>query len=150
MVHLRCRRAYIHIYIGKLYVSLANEPYQRDNILPKRPIILRSLLIEATPYLCTSACMKICKGIRIYVYMYVHVYKIICMICGHVYKIISMWIRTFIQMSRLNKHKNVMYAHTHTHTHTHTLSLTHAHKQTHANILTHSLSHTQTHTHRCR
>ena len=34
----------------KLYVSLAKEPYKRDYILQKRPIILRSLLIVATPY----------------------------------------------------------------------------------------------------
>ena len=34
----------------KLYVSFAKEPYKRDYILQKRPIILRSLLIVATPY----------------------------------------------------------------------------------------------------
>jgi len=33
----------------KLQVSFAKEPYKRDYILPKRPIILRSLLIVATP-----------------------------------------------------------------------------------------------------
>jgi len=33
----------------KLYVSFAKEPYKRDDILQKRPIILRSLLLEATP-----------------------------------------------------------------------------------------------------
>jgi len=33
----------------KLYVSFAKEPYKRDDILEKRPIILRSLLIVATP-----------------------------------------------------------------------------------------------------
>ena len=33
----------------KLQVSFAKEPYTRDDILQKRPIILRSLLIEATP-----------------------------------------------------------------------------------------------------
>ena len=35
---------------SKLYVSFAKEPYKRDCILQKRPIILRSLLIVATPY----------------------------------------------------------------------------------------------------
>jgi len=35
----------------KLYVSFAKEPYKRDDILPKRPVILRNLLIEVTPYL---------------------------------------------------------------------------------------------------
>jgi len=34
----------------KLQVSFAKEPYKRDCILQKRPIILRSLLIVATPY----------------------------------------------------------------------------------------------------
>jgi len=34
----------------KLQVSFAKEPYNRDDILQKRPIILRSLLIVATPY----------------------------------------------------------------------------------------------------
>jgi len=34
----------------KLYVSFAKEPYKRDYILPKRPIIFRSLLIVAAPY----------------------------------------------------------------------------------------------------
>jgi len=34
----------------KLSVSFAKEPYKKDNILQKRPTILRSLLIEATPY----------------------------------------------------------------------------------------------------
>jgi len=34
----------------KLQVSFAKEPYERDDMLQKRPIILRSLLIVATPY----------------------------------------------------------------------------------------------------
>jgi len=47
-----------HIYMGwlwlvgsfKLKVSFAKEPYERDYILQKRPIFLRTLLIIATPY----------------------------------------------------------------------------------------------------
>ena len=35
----------------KLYVSFAKEPYERDDILQKRRIISRSLLIVATPYM---------------------------------------------------------------------------------------------------
>jgi len=35
----------------KLNVSVAKEPYKRDDILRKRPIILRSLQVVATPYL---------------------------------------------------------------------------------------------------
>jgi len=34
----------------KFYVSFAKEPYKRHDILQKRPRILRSLLIVATPY----------------------------------------------------------------------------------------------------
>jgi len=34
----------------KLLVSCAKEPYKRDNILQKRPIILSILLTVATPY----------------------------------------------------------------------------------------------------
>jgi len=33
-----------------VWVSFAKEPYKRDIILQKIPIILRSLLIVATPY----------------------------------------------------------------------------------------------------
>ena len=33
----------------KLQVSFVKEPYKRDDILPKRPMILRSLLIVGTP-----------------------------------------------------------------------------------------------------
>jgi len=33
-----------------LQVSFAKEPYKRDYILQKRPIIFKSLLIVATPY----------------------------------------------------------------------------------------------------
>jgi len=34
----------------KYQVSFAKEPYKRDDILQKRPIISLSLLIVATPY----------------------------------------------------------------------------------------------------
>jgi len=34
----------------KLQVFFAKKPYKRDDILQKRPINLRSLLIVATPY----------------------------------------------------------------------------------------------------
>ena len=35
----------------QLYDSFAKEPYKRDYILQKRPVILRGLLIVATPYI---------------------------------------------------------------------------------------------------
>jgi len=34
----------------KVKISNANKPYKRHDILPKRPVILRSLLIVAIPY----------------------------------------------------------------------------------------------------
>jgi len=54
--HFRLKRNYL-LDMGwlrlvgplKLQVSLAKEPYKRDYILQKRPVILRSLLIVATP-----------------------------------------------------------------------------------------------------
>jgi len=38
----------------KSLVSSAKEPYERDDILQKRPVILRSLLMVATPYVTHS------------------------------------------------------------------------------------------------
>jgi len=43
----------------KLQVSFAKEPYKRDYVLQKRPIILRRLLIVATPYACVMSLIKI-------------------------------------------------------------------------------------------
>jgi len=47
----------------KLQVSFAKEPYKRDGILQKRPVILRSLLIVATPY----DTMLVCIYVNVYV-----------------------------------------------------------------------------------
>jgi len=42
--------------VGSLkQVSFAKEPYKRENILQERPMIVRSLLIVATPYICVKA-----------------------------------------------------------------------------------------------
>jgi len=43
----------------KLQVSFAKEPYKRDDILQKRPVILRSLLIVATPQYEAIVCIKV-------------------------------------------------------------------------------------------
>ena len=45
--HMGCLRLVDSL---KLQVSFGKEPYKRDDILQKRPTILRSLLIVATPY----------------------------------------------------------------------------------------------------
>ena len=49
----------------KSQVSFAKKPYTRDVILPKRPMILRSLLIVATPY--ASATWRRCTC-HVYIY----------------------------------------------------------------------------------
>ena len=55
----------IHIWIIQLVGSLktqvsnAKETYKRDNILQKRPIFLRSLLITATPYMHCVPCRSL-------------------------------------------------------------------------------------------
>jgi len=41
-------------------VSFAKDPYKRDDILQKRPIIVRSLLIVATPYSLFAESWHIC------------------------------------------------------------------------------------------
>jgi len=41
----------MHICLSIAYVHETKEPYKRDYILQKRLIILRSLLMVATPYL---------------------------------------------------------------------------------------------------
>jgi len=53
----------------KLQVSFAKENYKRDYILQERPIILRSLLIIATPYL-QCACCSLCCNVLQYVLQY--------------------------------------------------------------------------------
>jgi len=65
------------LYIGwlrlvgsfKVKVFFATEPYKRDNILQKSPIILRSLLIVATPN-------SFDQG-EVYTYIY-YIYTFIC------------------------------------------------------------------------
>ena len=42
----------------KVWVSFSKEPHKRDDMLQKRPIILRSLLIVATQYQYTNAYQK--------------------------------------------------------------------------------------------
>jgi len=55
----------------KLQVSFAREPYKRNDILQKRPIILRSLLIVATPYdvfVCLTWLIHTCDMTQWYVW----------------------------------------------------------------------------------
>ena len=54
---------------SKLQVSFAKEPCKTDDILQKRPITIRSLLIVATPYVYRY----------VYTSVYVYVYTLICL-----------------------------------------------------------------------
>ena len=42
----------------KSWVSFAKKLYERDSILPKKPIILRSLLTVATPHGALTLCVR--------------------------------------------------------------------------------------------
>jgi len=53
------------------WVYFAKEPYKRDYILQKRPIILRRLLIVATPYDAYWH-TKLLFGAHMYTHMYIH------------------------------------------------------------------------------
>jgi len=71
---------YQTIWVGSLeaQVSFAKEPYKRDDILQKWPIIVRCLLIVAAPYqrpypsvyvhvyihVCVSVCLWLCVCLR--------------------------------------------------------------------------------------
>jgi len=67
---------YTYIYICmNIYVYdygvIAKDPYKRDDILQERPIILRSLLIVATPYVCIYMCLTM--SIHAYLYVCIHI-----------------------------------------------------------------------------
>jgi len=98
----------------ELQVSFAKEPYKRDDILRKRPIILRSLLIVATPYthsdlryvgVCTNdVCMDgsvdvciYCAYIYICVYMYICIYVLYIYVC--MYTCIYIYISVYMYIS---------------------------------------------------
>ena len=74
----------------KLHVSFAKEPYKRDNILQKRPRILRSLLIVATPYLWKTGlqiCIYVCKYVCVfaYGYIFIRIYTVCIFACMYMY-----------------------------------------------------------------
>ena len=60
----------------KVYVSFAKEPYKRDNILQKRPVILSILLTVATSQVYIS--IDTYTHIHTHVYLYAHVYISVC------------------------------------------------------------------------
>jgi len=62
--------------LSKFQVSFVKEHYKRDYILQKRPIILRSLLIVATP--CTNTPAYTYISICIYIFICTLVYTCRC------------------------------------------------------------------------
>jgi len=77
----------------KLYVSFAKEPYKRDDILQKRPVILRGLLIVATPYVWMRQHRQdFSHWARVYICVCVRVW-IIRNVCACVYESFEMWSR---------------------------------------------------------
>jgi len=63
----------------KLQVSFAKEPYETDDILQKRPIIIRSLLIEATTYIPqVPTCLCVCAYVCACIYLCVCVCVCVC------------------------------------------------------------------------
>ena len=64
----------------KLQVYFAKEPYKRDDILQKRHVILRSLLIVATRYMHIHAYIcklsgKVVQMVCVYIHIYMHTHK---------------------------------------------------------------------------
>jgi len=112
-VHIYVYKTYIcihtHVYLSsgiwlgwlrlagsfKLCVVFGKEPYKRDDILPKRPKILRSLLIVATPYQrLKSACVYIRVYINIHrhIYMYIDIHIFVYTLCIIFHLSINCWI----------------------------------------------------------
>jgi len=109
----------------KLQVSFVKEPYKRDDILQKRPIILRSLLIEATPdeqlplavrlkrdlYTCgVLQCVAVCCSVLQCVAVCCSVLQCLA-VCGSVLQCVAVCCSVSLSLT---------HVHTHTHTHTHT------------------------------
>ena len=72
----------------KLYASFAKEPYKRDDILQKRPIILSILLTVATPYVYIIVCFIGLSYIQGTQHTFVHTTHIsqMCVVCpGYLY-----------------------------------------------------------------
>jgi len=109
-----------------LYVTFAKEPYKKDDILQKRPIILRSLLIVATPYLISS--LNDCIWLCVCVFRY-------CSQCWYwmfLFDVFLFWGREILSLQwkfhrsswtsralkRLSTHRHLRVSRVHVYTHT--------------------------------
>ena len=131
----------------KLYVSVAEYHLFCRALLQKRPIILRSLIIEATPLSHTHS-LTISLS---HPHPYTHTHRLSLSLshththtCTHRLLKISSFSRDMVPLCITQ----------HIHTHTHSLSLSHTHTHTlslsifHTYSLSFSRTHTHTHTHR--
>jgi len=84
----------------KLQVSFAKEPYKRDDILQKRPVILRSLLIVATPYVENDT--FVCVTWRIHTWDMTHSYVWRDACTRHMYIV---WVMPHIRISHFTNAK---------------------------------------------
>jgi len=96
----------------KWQVFFAKEPYKRDDILQRRPIILRSLLIVATPYqdICRPEFHVYITHMYVYMYIYVYVYVYVCI---HIYICTCAYTYIYIYICIYHFHLNI-YAYIHT------------------------------------
>jgi len=72
----------------RLQVSFAECSLFYRALLQKRPIILRSLLTEATPYQYISVCIYICIQIYMCAYKYIYIQMLLTLlvyVCTHIY-----------------------------------------------------------------
>ena len=63
----------------KLQVSFAEYRLFYRALLPKRPTILRSLLVEATPYMCMHMCVCLCVCVCVRMDMCACVCEFVCL-----------------------------------------------------------------------
>jgi len=121
----------------KFQVSFAEYRLFYKALLQKRPIILRSLLIEGTPY------MWLAKRMVHDLCVCVHVFTCVCQ--EFLYSRVCVGVRVYIYENTHIQIQTHTYKYTHTQTNTHTQWNTHI--STHLRTHTHTHIHTRTHTH---
>ena len=110
----------------KLHVSFAKESYKRDDILQKRPRIVRSLLVVATLFLFLFTTVFLSlphthTTHHTHIQHITHTYNMRAMLAVHVH------IHRTHTNTRIHTHT---HTHTHAHTHTHTRTRAHTHTYT--------------------
>jgi len=149
----------VHIHMGwlrlvgslKLQVSLENIGLFCRALLKKRPIMLRSLLIGATPYtyasglsLVQSSCLAqrfVCVLLHMCIYVYIYVHSHL-----HTHMYIHIWTYNYVQTHMYihicGLHIHIAYTYAHTHMYIHT-----AYTYVHTHMYIHIYTCTYVHTH---